>query len=298
MVSIRLRMALGFFSLKSVAGRSSQPPLQIRHDRILPGRKSPRLDLPPGLAHQPQVETQVVQTGDLGAQVLLAVYEVTQVGLGVELTRQTRILLIDGAEILLPLGVLDVDDAAAGVEQAVAGVSGGQHAVEHIDAEGNALQDIDRRAYAHQVAGLIFGQDLTDQIGHLVHIFRRFAYRQAADGVGLAAETRDGFRGGSPQIGVGAALHDGEERLKIAVEAFLPVEVIAAAPQPAVGHLHRVFGVAIVARVGRAFVKGHDDIAADGSLDIDRLFRREKVAGAVDVRLKGNAFLFDLPVVT
>ena len=180
----------------------------------------------------------------------------------------------------------------------MAGVAGGQHAVEHIDAQGNTFQDVDRRAHAHQVAGLILGQDLADQVGHVVHIFGRLAYRQSADGVGFAVEARDGFGGGSPQIGIGAALHNGEERLEITVETLLLVEMLAAALQPAMGHLHGVFGVAIIARVGRAFVKGHDDIAADGSLDIDGFFRREEVAGAVDMRLKGNALFFDLPVVT
>ncbi len=45
--------------------------------------------------------------------------------------------------------------------------------------------------------------------------------------------------------------------------------------------------------VGRALVQGHEDVHAEGELDLDRLLRRQDVAGAVQVRLERDAFLAD-----
>ena len=59
------------------------------------------------------------------------------------------------------------------------------------------------------------------------------------------------------------------------------------------GQVHRIFHVFVFARIGRTFIEGHDDIGSDGSLDIHNGFRREKMAGAVDMALKDHAFFGD-----
>ena len=45
--------------------------------------------------------------------------------------------------------------------------------------------------------------------------------------------------------------------------------------------------------VGRTLVQGHQDVHAERELDLNRLFRRQDVAGAVQVGLEGDAFLAD-----
>ena len=47
-----------------------------------------------------------------------------------------------------------------GIERAVARVAGGQHAVEHVDAGIDAVGDVQGRAHAHEVAGLVLGLSL------------------------------------------------------------------------------------------------------------------------------------------
>ena len=205
-----------------------------------------------------------------------------------------RTVHIDGREVFAPPLVADVDNAFGGVEHAVPGVAGRQHAVEHIDAAADALQNIFRRTDAHEVAGFVGGQYSSDQLGHGVHILHGFAHRQTADGVAFAAEGGDRFGRGPAQIGVGAALHDGEKSLRITVLRPGTVETLHTAGQPAVGQLHGLFSVIVLAGVRRTLVEGHDDVGADGALDVHHAFRRERVFGAVDVALEGDAFLFDL----
>ena len=59
-------------------------------------------------------------------------------------------------------------------------------------------------------------------------------------------------------------------------------------------HFHAVFGVAVVAGIRWALIKSHDDVAANTTLDIHSAFGREKVLGAINMRLKGYALFFDL----
>ncbi len=71
------------------------------------------------------------------------------------------------------------------------------------------------------------------------------------------------------------------------------VEAVAAALEPAVREAEGVFGVFVLAGVGRTFVKGHDDVRSNFPLDVHRPLRGENVAGAVNMRFEGDAFLLD-----
>ena len=68
----------------------------------------------------------------------------------------------------------------------------------------------------------------------------------------------------------------------------------AATLGPAVGAVGGVGGVVEGAWVRRAVVEGHDDVRAELMLDVDGELRREKVRGAVDVGLEGDAVVGDL----
>ena len=60
----------------------------------------------------------------------------------------------------------------AGEEHGIAAISGGHNAIEHINAHGNAFQDIPGRAHAHEVAGLSAGRwsQQSEQISYILSI--------------------------------------------------------------------------------------------------------------------------------
>src|SRR5512145_754638 len=69
---------------------------------------------------------------------------------------------IDGPEVPLVARFLDRDRAVGSEEEAVPRRPGREHAVEKVDAVPYRLQDVLGRAYAHEVARLILGQEGRD----------------------------------------------------------------------------------------------------------------------------------------
>ncbi len=65
------------------------------------------------------------------------------------------------------------------------------------------------------------------------------------------------------------------------------------AARPANGPQHRVMGVLVRNRVRRAFIKGHENIAAESELDVDGGFGRELVRVAIEVGLEADAVFGD-----
>ena len=93
------------------------------------------------------------------------------------------------------------------------------------------------------------------------------------------------------QFGIGASLHDGEERLAVAVERLCFAEVLPSAFQPA---LCETEGTARIVEVGvarRAFVKGHHYVRTDDALCVYDVFRGEQVARTVYVAAEMSSFL-------
>lgn len=206
-------------------------------------------------------------------------------------------VVIDGGVVVLPAGVADVDDALAGVEHTVAGVAAGEHAVEHVDAAADALQQVGGGAYAHEVAGLRFGEDVAAQFGDAVHVGDGLAYGEASDGVAGLVLISDKLAGLGTQVIEAAALYDGKEGLRVTVlRPGFPHEGDAAL-QPAVSEVHATLGVLAGGGVGGALVEGHDDIGTDGALDAEAALRTEQVLAAVDVTGEGGALLGDLAAV-
>ena len=77
---------------------------------------------------------------------------------------------------------------------------------------------------------------------------------------------------------------------------LLPLTVVPHAPPgPAHGHLHRFPRRLARARIVRALVEHHHDVAAERQLHIHRRFRREQVLVAVEVRTKHHALFLQLP---
>jgi hypothetical protein len=264
------------------------------HHPLLPARKIPSNDVLPRLAHQPKVEAEVVQRGNHATELLPRYEEVAQVGQRVGAARVARACWVNGRMLVFPLLVADIDDALGCVKVAVAGVAGRQHAVEHVNAEGDAFEDVHRGADAHQVAGLVLWQDAADQLCHGVHVLVRLADAETADGVALPLERGDNLRRLFAQVGVGAALYDGEQRLGISVQPLRFIETVAAALEPAVGEAEGVLSVFVLAGVGRTLVEGHDDVRPNFPLDVHRPLRGENVLRAVNMRLECDALLLYL----
>ena len=200
-----------------------------------------------------------------------------QVSQAVLLVDEGRALGINGAELLRPLRVADIDRSVAREELAVASVTGRHNAVEHIDTAGNVLQQVDRRTDAHQVAGLVFGEDAIGKLDHLVHLLRGLPDGKATDGIPFSAERSHEFGSSRTQLGVDTALHDGEEALMIVVVWIGLIDALHTATQPVFGERQRLLRIVEV-RIARAtFVESHDDIRTDDTLDIHHTLGGEEV---------------------
>ena len=162
------------------------------------------------------------------------------------------------------------------------------HTVEHIHAEGDIFEDVDRCTNAHEVAGLVGGELTAAMVGHLVHHFGRLAYGNATDGDAVAIVLDNFLHGAAAQILENAALHDGKQRLVVTVFRFGMFVVLPTAVEPAEGDVERLAGILVVARIGRAFIKCHHNIGAYRALNVNYFLGTKKVAGAVDMRLKPN----------
>ncbi len=63
------------------------------------------------------------------------------------------------------------------------------------------------------------------------------------------------------------------------------------------GKLHGFEGIVVIAGVGGAFVKGHDNVGADDALDIHDPLGAEHMFRPVDVRLENDALFLHFPAV-
>ena len=131
--------------------------------------------------HQMVVEPQVMHDCQTHSQQLLRLEQVANIGAGIVAAGRAAAGGVNGALIPLVLGIFDVDDAAPGVQVAVAGIPAGHHAVKQIDTTGNRLNDVAWGANAHQVADLILGHIGLYFADHLVHDLRRLADGKPAE---------------------------------------------------------------------------------------------------------------------
>ena len=136
-----------------------------------------------------------------------------EIGPGEAAADGTAAARINGCIVhLVPL-VFDIHGTLPGKELAVAGIAGRHHAVEEVYAPPHALDDIGRRAHAHEVAGLVPGRMGQHHIQDAVHDVRRLPHRQAANAVAVAVQLGALLHAPDPQVLVGAALVDAEEQL-------------------------------------------------------------------------------------
>lgn len=175
---------------------------------------------------------------------------------------------------------------------AVAAEAGGHRAVEGVDAQLHAGDQVVHLADAEQVArqGLALARELRGRIGdHLVHLLLLCPQR-AADRHAVGAAVGHDRGRLAPHVLVYAALHDAVDELAGGAVLALPAQ---AARQPAVGALGRARGVVAIDVEGRALVEDQRDVGAQGGLHRHRALRREEPLAAVHVGAEAHALLLD-----
>ena len=105
-----------------------------------------------------KVKAQVMQRVKGGGIDFVSHVQVAQIGPGTGSTGHAPALRIERPFVFDITGVLDIDLAFARKQLAVARIAGRQDAVEHIDPPGDRLNQVLRRAHAHEVAGPIIWQ--------------------------------------------------------------------------------------------------------------------------------------------
>ena len=139
--------------------------------------------------------------------------------------------LVQRARVGAVARVLDLHVAEAREEPAVARVAGRHDAVEHVDAGGDRVDEVLRRAHAHQVARPVRGQPRRRVGDDARHVLLGLAHRDAADGVAVEADGLQRLARFVAQVLVHAALHDAEERVGVALVG-LPRALRPAQRQP------------------------------------------------------------------
>src|SRR5207245_8595289 len=94
------------------------------------------------------------------------------------------------------------------------------HTVAEVDARRDRLDQILRRAHAHQVARPLFGQ--ARRLENSLTLLLRLAHRKAADGVAVEADVDQALDRLRAQLRMDAALDDAEQRVRAFPCAFRP----------------------------------------------------------------------------
>ena len=124
-----------------------------------------------------------------------------------------------------------------------------------------------------------------------MHVRDGFADGESPDCVSIKIEVDEVPGCLFPKLGIAGALHDAE--ISLAGRAVF-LNPFPGFDGPFLGQSEGVLCVVALARVGRAFVENHADVAANGALDLENGFRREKEGAAVDVTLEADPVFRDL----
>ncbi len=222
----------------------------------------------------------------------------------VQATGGAAAILTEGALVVHVLFVHDLQPALPRENCAVTRVSAGHNAVEQIDPSSYALEDIDWRADAHEIARFIRRHQRLDSVNDVVHDFRRFTDRQSADGVAVEVKFAYSEHVLGTQIVVNAALINAEQhlaRVDRVGQGVQPRHFITAAQQPAIGAVGGFFGVFIMGAifffiaggVRHAFIKRHGDCRAEIRLDLHGFLRAHENRLTVHMRVEMYALLRD-----
>ena len=240
---------------------------------------------------------QVVHAGQHRRQHLAAAIEVMKIGAREARTGHAGAGRIERRVVFLVAGISNAQVAETCEEMAVAGVSRRHDAVEHVDAGADAVDQVFRRADAHQVARLVGRQAVRRVRDDALHLGLRLADADTTDRIAGQAELGQGRHRFLAQGLEHAALDDAEQRVRV----LQARELVARAARPAQAHLHRgahrVFaGDPAFDLVGGALVELHHDVAVEYPLDLHAHLGCEEQLVAVDRRGEGDALLAHLRI--
>ena len=186
---------------------------------------------------------------------------------------------------------------------AVAGVAGGQHAVEHVDAPGDALDEVDRACRPPSGSVAVVREKRRRVLHDLVHGLDRLADAEAADGVGLEPDDTvspalfSRSSGNIPPWTMPNWAWPGRSERSGARPCCSSRKRFAAAARPAAVSSSDAPMTSAVAGSGRALVEHHRDVGAQVGLDVDGFLGRQQVGAAVEVRPEARAVLLYLAAV-
>ena len=184
-------------------------------------------------------------------------------------------------------------DRAVGRERAAVAADARRHrAVEHVGAERDHAEELGRRADAHDVAGLVLGEERGDEADLMEHVLLGFADAHAADGMAGEIQAAELFGAADAEVVVDRALVDAEEMTSRGEEAAV-LGQLEHLLGPADGAVHGDFAGGAVARVGRALVEHHRDVGAERVLDVEAVLHVEEQLVAVEVGTEVDAFVGD-----
>ena len=198
------------------------------------------------------------------------------------------------------LRIPDIDPALAREELAIPGVPRRHHAIEHVDAPRHALDEVFRRASAHQIPGLRVRQSVDDSLGNRIHLLAGFSDAEATNSVALEPDRDCGIDALTSQVLEDPTLDDTELRLSRVAHRHVVDRTrpkLQHAPPTALGPsdrpAHRARRRVVGGRERQALVQHHRDVRAETCLDVRGPLRREQIARAVQVGSKIGPLLGD-----
>ena len=248
--------------------------------------------------HGVEVEGEVVDGTEGAAEGFAGVHEVAEIGAGVALAGGAGAVGVGREGVVGEAAVFDVHAAFAGEEESVSCGAGGDDAVHHVDAHAGVFDDLVGVADAHDVTGLVGGEQGEGFGDDLACEFARLADAEAADGVSVEVHCDEALGGFAAEMGIHAALDDAEEGLGLSAQLGVPgnlmgvgAEVSEGASGPEVCDAEGFAGAFFGGGIFGALVEGHADVGTEGELDVDGVFGGEEMAGAVEVRAEADAFV-------
>jgi len=122
---------------------------------------------------------------------LLGLEQVPQVSPRVGAAHGTHAVGVERSFVFRVARLLDVDAPVPGERLAIATVARGQHAIEHVDAAPDGLEQIVGRPHAHQVARAVRGHLGREFAQYAHHLLDWLAHREAPERHAVHRQTRD-----------------------------------------------------------------------------------------------------------
>src|SRR5262245_15343266 len=116
---------------------------------------------------------------------------------------------------------------------------------------------------------------------------------KTADGVSGKIHGNETLSAFFTKIRINAALNNAKEILRVFRGPLLPVHMTAL--RPSQGAFHRPICFEMSRWVCEAVVENHEDVGAEGHLDVDGDFRAQKLSAAIEVGLKSDPVFTDVP---